>query len=200
MLIIKWRGEVQWTIGEFNWSVDSYYKLRYTSNELEKYFSYFVEDDVTSFPSLQIDLHGVLKDDRGFLLSCSESGYCGSCMNRAKCNRGSSNFEIKSGLMSSVDGTKFRKSDNMTLYDCRIKCYRNCSCVAFAFTNRENYTRCEIWSRGAKFIKSHTDDARNIRWEVNLKLNPKINQLHNWLAHWNEQFLNTGTKENVSAC
>ncbi|KAK0572618.1 hypothetical protein LWI29_034376 [Acer saccharum] len=23
-----------------------------------------------------------------------------------------------------------------------------------------------------------------------------INQLHNWLAHWNEQFLNTGTKQN----
>ncbi|TXG69081.1 hypothetical protein EZV62_004016 [Acer yangbiense] len=170
MLIIKWLGEVQWTIGEFNWSVVSDYKFGYTSNELEKYYSYSVEDDVTSFPTLQIDQYGSLNGDNGFSMLCSkEGGYCGPYKNRTMCNRGSSYFEVKYGLMSSVDGTKFRESDNMTLYDCRLKCYHNCSCVAYAATNRENETGCEIWSRGTKFIKSHTDDSRNIYLEVQPK-------------------------------
>ena len=103
-------------------------------------------------------------------MACSEvGGYCESYKNRAMCNRGSSYFVPKFGLMSSVDGTKFRESDNMTFDDCQFKCYQNCSCVAYAPTNTENDTGCEIWSRGTKFIKSHTDDSRTIYLEVQPK-------------------------------
>ncbi|KAI9159853.1 hypothetical protein LWI28_002573 [Acer negundo] len=163
-LIFKWHGEVQWTSGlwpngeEFKSWVDRGYNFSYTSNEQEKYFSYSVKEDVTSFPSLQIGQYGDLYDDSGF-----------SITDIAICNRGSSYFEVKSGLMSSVDGTKFRESNNMTLFDCRLKCDKNCSCVAYAATNRENETGCEIWSRGTKFIKSHTDDSRTIYLEVQPK-------------------------------
>ncbi|KAK0596796.1 hypothetical protein LWI29_019169 [Acer saccharum] len=162
-LIIRWFGEDQWTSGlwpngEFKSWVDRGYNFSYTSNEQEKYFSYSVKDDVTSFPSLQINQYGYLYDDSGFSITSS-----------AICNRGSSYFDVKSGLISSVDGTKFRESDNMTLDDCQLKCYKNCSCVAYAATNRENKTGCEIWSRGTKFIKSHTDDSRNIYLEVQPK-------------------------------
>ncbi|KAK0596135.1 hypothetical protein LWI29_013090 [Acer saccharum] len=158
-LIIRWFGEVQWTSGlwsneEFKSWVDRSYNFSYTSNEQEKYFSYSVKDDVIPFPRLQIDQYGDLHADSGFYITDSTI-----------CNRGSSYFDVKSGLMSSVDGTKFRESDNMTLHDCRLKCYKNCSCVAFAATNTENKTGCEIWSRGTKFIKSHTDDSRTIYLE-----------------------------------
>ncbi|KAK0597172.1 hypothetical protein LWI29_022556 [Acer saccharum] len=122
-LIIKRHGEVRWTSGhwpngEFKSWVDRGYNFSYTSNEQEKYFSYSEKDDVTSFPTLQITDDGSLNDDGGFsMLQITDS---------AICNRGSSHFKIKSGLMSSVDGTKFRESDNMTLYDCGLKCYQNC--------------------------------------------------------------------------
>ncbi|TXG69082.1 hypothetical protein EZV62_004017 [Acer yangbiense] len=174
-LIIKWRGEVHWTSGLWqngkfiSWVVHGY-KFSYTSNEQEKYFSYSVKDDFTSFPSLQIDRRGYLNDDSRFSMSCSEEGrYCGPNTNSAMCNRGSSYFGVKFGLMSYGDGTKFKESDNMTLDDCRFKCYQNCSCVAFAATNTENKTGCEIWSRGTKFIKSQTDDSRIIYLEVQPK-------------------------------
>ncbi|KAK0598091.1 hypothetical protein LWI29_031569 [Acer saccharum] len=176
-LIIRWFGEVQWTSGlwsneEFKSWVDRGYNFSYTSNEQEKYFSYSVKDDVISFPTLQIDQKGYLNDDSGFSMACSEEGRdCGPCMNSsAMCNRYSSYFVPKFGLMSFVDGTKFRESDNMTLYDCGLKCYQNCSCVAYAAANRENETGCEIWSRGTKFIKSHINDSRYIYFEVEPKV------------------------------
>ncbi|KAI9162427.1 hypothetical protein LWI28_027228 [Acer negundo] len=146
-LIIRWRGEVKWTSGlwpngEFKSWVVRGYNFSYNSNEQEEYFTYSVKDDVISFPTLQIDQYGSLNDDSGFSMACSEEGRdCGPYANSsAICNRGSSYFVPKFGLMSSVDGTKFRESDNMTLYDCGLKCYQNCSCVAYAATNRANDT------------------------------------------------------------
>ncbi|KAK0598347.1 hypothetical protein LWI29_033898 [Acer saccharum] len=174
-LIIKRLGEVRWTSGlwpngEFKSWVDRGYNFSYTSNEQEKYFSYSVKDDVTSFPTLQITDDGSLNDDGGFSMLCSKEGrHCGSITDSAICNRGSSYFDVKFGLMSSGDGTKFMESDDMTLDDCRLKCFKNCSCVAYAATYRENITECEIWSRGTKFIKSHTDDSRTIHLEVQPK-------------------------------
>ncbi|TXG69078.1 hypothetical protein EZV62_004013 [Acer yangbiense] len=176
-LIIRWFGEVQWTSGlwsneEFKSWVDRGYNFSYISNEQEKYFSYSVKDDVISFPTLQVDQKGYLNDDSGFSMACSEEGRdCGPYTNSsAMSNRDSSYFVPKFGLMSSVDGTKFRESDNMTLYDCGLKCYQNCSCVAYTATNRENETGCEIWSRGTKFIKSHINDSRYIYFEVEPKV------------------------------
>ncbi|KAK4843151.1 hypothetical protein QYF36_004588 [Acer negundo] len=143
----RWRGEVKWTSGlwpngEFKSWVVRGYNFSYNSNEQEEYFTYSVKDDVISFPTLQIDQYGSLNDDSGFSMACSEEGGdCGPYANSsAICNRGSSYFVPKFGLMSSVDGTKFRESDNMTLYDCGLKCYQNCSCVAYAATNRANDT------------------------------------------------------------
>ncbi|TXG69079.1 hypothetical protein EZV62_004014 [Acer yangbiense] len=156
--------------GSYNFGMDPNWTDRYISNEQEKYLTYSVKDDVTSFPTLQIDQNGYLKDYSGFSMSCSEEGgYCGPYRNRVSCNRGRSYFDVKFGLMSSVDGTKFRENDNMTLDDCQLKCYKNCSCVAFAATNTENYTGCKIWSGGTKFIKSYTDNCRDIYYEVEPK-------------------------------
>ncbi|KAK0598230.1 hypothetical protein LWI29_032729 [Acer saccharum] len=77
------------------------------------------------------------------------------------CNSIYSSFHSSFGMMSG-DGTTFRESDNKTLDDCRLKCSKNCSCVAYAATNRENDTSCEIWSRGSEFIESNDGNSREI--------------------------------------
>ncbi|KAK0598247.1 hypothetical protein LWI29_032916 [Acer saccharum] len=91
-LIIKLHGEVKWTSGlwpneEFKSWVVRGYNFSYTSNGQEKYFNYSVKDDVISFPTLQIDQNGYLKDYSRFSMSCSEGGYFGPYRNSTMCNR-----------------------------------------------------------------------------------------------------------------
>lgn len=76
------------------------------------------------------------------------------------------NWARKRGFMS-ADGFKFKGSNNMSRDDCATKCLSNCSCIAFAITNKNNNTACEIWSRGSKFIEDNNNtDARYISvWE-----------------------------------
>nr|XP_023920484.1 G-type lectin S-receptor-like serine/threonine-protein kinase CES101 [Quercus suber] len=44
------------------------------------------------------------------------------------------------------DGFKFNEGENLTIMDCEAKCYNNCSCVAYASTNLDFQTGCQIWS------------------------------------------------------
>ncbi|TXG69069.1 hypothetical protein EZV62_004004 [Acer yangbiense] len=173
-LTVWWRGQVDRTSGhllngKFKLWDASGYKFRYTSNEQEKYFTYSVSEDITSYPMLQIDWGGNLVDDSHLvddsslpITPCSVfDEYCESDKRFRMCNSIYYSFSSSFGMMSG-DGTKFRESDNMTLDDCRLKCYMNCSCVAYAATNRENDTGCEIWSRGTAFIESNDGNSREI--------------------------------------
>ncbi|KAK4844452.1 hypothetical protein QYF36_020352 [Acer negundo] len=163
------RGQVDRTSGHLlngqfkSWDVRGY-KFRYISNEREKYISYSVSEDITSYPMLAIDWDGSLIDDRGESIgSCSVfHEYCGSY--ERMCSSVSSYFVSTIGLMSG-SGIKFRESDNMTLDDCRLKCFKNCFCVAYAATNPENDTGCEVWSRGTEFIESYDGNNREIHME-----------------------------------
>ncbi|KAK0597367.1 hypothetical protein LWI29_024563 [Acer saccharum] len=172
-LMVSCRGQVDQTSGDLlngkfkSWNINGY-KFSYFSNEQEKYFNYSVREDVTSFPMLQIDWNSSLMDDRGqSLASCSvfnQYRVSDEYKRPRKCNSSSSYLVPKSGFMSG-DGIKFRESDNMTLADCRQKCYKDCSCVAYAATNRANDTGCEIWSRGTMFKESNDDNSRDIYME-----------------------------------
>ncbi|XLU48951.1 hypothetical protein S245_043765 [Arachis hypogaea] len=54
-------------------------------------------------------------------------------------------FEKLSGLKM-PDTTKSWASKNLTLDDCRIKCWKNCSCTAYANLDiREEGSGCQIW-------------------------------------------------------
>ncbi|KDO37222.1 hypothetical protein CISIN_1g045212mg, partial [Citrus sinensis] len=153
-LIIQRRGEVLWTSGLFpHWralDLDSDFHFSYTLNEKERYFNYSLNGNFTSFPTLQIDSRGSLTVTGALPISCPGSEGCvrlSSCIGYFP-----DDFELnwarKRGFMS-VDGFKFKGSNNTSRDDCATKCLSNCSCIAFAITNENNNTACEIWSRGS---------------------------------------------------
>ncbi|KDO56866.1 hypothetical protein CISIN_1g046791mg [Citrus sinensis] len=171
-LIIQRRGEVLWTCGLFpHWravDLDSDFHFSYTSNEKERYFNYSLNGNFTSFPTLQIDSKGSLTVTGALPISCPGSE---GCVRLSSCkgyflDDFELNWARKRGFMS-VDGFKFKGSNNMSRDDCATKCLSNCSCIAFAITNKNNNTACEIWSRGSKFIEDNNNtDARYISvWE-----------------------------------
>ncbi|KAH9714388.1 G-type lectin S-receptor-like serine/threonine-protein kinase [Citrus sinensis] len=169
-LIIRWRGDIIywtkgiWLNGEFDFLglVSDGYNFSYASNEHEKYFNYSASETITSFPELRLTADGL----RGALsVPCLHEIQCVSVsvnVKRPRCRKDFSKFEYKYGFMNG-DGFKFKESDNMTLSDCEVKCFQNCSCVAYASINESNDTGCEIWSSGTKFTEtSFTDDHRII--------------------------------------
>ncbi|KAL9460500.1 hypothetical protein AB3S75_003659 [Citrus x aurantiifolia] len=157
-LIIWWRGDVYWTseILPKGWFhsyslVSDGYNFGYTSSEHEKYFNYSANETITSFPVLRLTANGL-----------SGPLYAHGFVKSPSCRKYFSYFEYKYGVMNG-DGFKFKESDNMTLSDCEVKCFQNCSCVAYASINESNDTGCEIWSSGTKFTgTSFTDDHRII--------------------------------------
>ncbi|KAJ0007578.1 hypothetical protein Pint_29815 [Pistacia integerrima] len=177
-LIIWWDGDAWWRSGLWqNGNVSSFfdskrdYSFSYTTNEQEKYFSYSVNEDVTSFPILQISSTGALINDQESSVANSQDDY-------PDCRAKLTYFDIRTGCTSGK-GFKF----NMTIAHCKAKCMKNCSCVAFASTNKINDTGCEIWSRETKFIESSSHDSRQIYMEVvipkrsNAEKNPRRKNL-----------------------
>uniref|UniRef100_A0A803NZX0 Uncharacterized protein n=1 Tax=Cannabis sativa TaxID=3483 RepID=A0A803NZX0_CANSA len=70
-------------------------------------------------------------------------------------------FVSKVGAMS---GTvfKFNEKDNLTIFDCWEKCLKDCSCVAYASTNDDIGTGCEIWSKDSTFTDNKLASLRKI--------------------------------------
>ncbi|XP_044496561.1 uncharacterized protein LOC123218967 [Mangifera indica] len=168
-LVIWWNGEVLWKSRLWRNGLSSssfinsqsyhfVYNFIYTTNEQEKYFSYSVNEDNTSFPILKISSIGDLKDDVGSLVTNELDDY-------RYCGEGYTYYNAREGFMSG-EGFQFKDIDNMTIDHCKAKCMKNCSCVAFASTNANNNTGCEIWSRGSDFTDSLSSNYRTIYMEV----------------------------------
>ncbi|KAK3219767.1 hypothetical protein Dsin_013737 [Dipteronia sinensis] len=163
-LNVMWFGEVHCSVvflnGSFNFSSSitngrvNGYDVTYISNEKEKYFNYSIIGIIT-YPSLTLAVDGSLQDDQLSPIACELSKILENQKNLA-CRRSvSPYFPRKYGFMSG-ERTNFNGSDDMTVYDCNIKCWNDCSCVAFSIRNETNGTGCEIWNREAKFIESKT--------------------------------------------
>lgn len=161
-------GKVYWESGilvngHFNFSdsenINNRYNFSYTLDENKTYFSYSVNEDVSSFPVLKIHPDGGLSSDGFSITPCGLFGECEG--EKLLCGRGLFDFQIKWGNMSG-SGFKFKDSDKMTLNECGLKCLNNCSCVAYAATNLNNNTGCEIWSKGAKFQELNSFYGRPI--------------------------------------
>ena len=167
-LIILLHGDLYWTSGYVNSSsfrlTNSNYSFDYTSNENETYFSYSAAADIYS-PQLSINYLGVLSDDKGAIVNCtSDSSYLNQgCVAKVnlQCRSLNETFSRVFGSWHD-DGFKFNEGDNLTLMDCKAKCFNNCSCVAYASTNEENQTGCEIWSTGPRIASTDASKRRTI--------------------------------------
>ncbi|KAK4547506.1 hypothetical protein RGQ29_032829 [Quercus rubra] len=166
-LVILLHGDIYWTSGYVNSPsfrlTNSNYSFDYTTNENETYFSYSAAD--IYLPPLSINYLGVLSDDKGAIVNCtSASSYLNEgCVAKVnlQCRSINETFSQVFGSWHD-DGFKFNEGDNLTLMDCEAKCLNNCSCVAYASTNEENQTGCEIWSTGPRIASTDASKRRTI--------------------------------------
>ncbi|KAL0010706.1 hypothetical protein SO802_005814 [Lithocarpus litseifolius] len=128
-LLDKWVCECQLVFISPN---NSNYSFDYTSNENETYFSYSAADIYS--PQLSINYLGVLSDDKGVIVNCTSasSNLNEGCVAKEnlQCRSLNETFSRVFGSWDDIDGFKFNEGDNLTLMDCKAKCWNNCSCVA----------------------------------------------------------------------
>ncbi|KAM4100312.1 hypothetical protein ACB094_05G058600 [Castanea mollissima] len=185
-LVILLHGVIYWTSGYVNSSsfrlTNSNYSFDYTSNENETYFSYFAANIYS--PQLSINYLGVLSDHEGVIVNCtSASSYLNEgCVAKEnlQCRSLKETFSRVFGSWHD-DGFKFNESDNLTLMDCKAKCLNNCSCVAYASTNEENQTGCEIWSTGPRIASTDASKRRTIYFLAKNVANRRANRWWIWL-------------------
>ncbi|GLT46119.1 hypothetical protein SLA2020_198990 [Shorea laevis] len=176
--LVIWRhADVYWRSGSWQESSSDFpymprhgfgYNFSFTQNENETYFSY-TENHLYSFPSITISYDGELWISQGSnsyrVISCYGSyDYNKGCvkLNLPEC-RGTIRLDhgfrygfARQGIMF-TDGFGFYESDNLTLDDCWAKCLLNCSCFAYAATNIEDQTGCEIWTSSGIFRETKSD-------------------------------------------
>lgn len=187
-LIIWRRGDAYWRSGPWQQSGsdvpyfalrDSGYSFSSTQNENETYFNYTVNQALAFFPRIRINFQdsgvgGLLLTYGAGYRSSSVSCYSGvhlpftsfgaGCTEQKlpECrgtNRVNGTISANYGSMSSA-GFRFNENDSMTIEDCKVKCLSNCSCFAYAATNDDDDTGCEIWISRAFF--GETYDGRLI--------------------------------------
>ena len=156
-LVILWLENIYWTSGSWE---DGYFhsaiglsnsdrNFSYTSNENETFFEYSQNDYTARWPpKLTIDDSGILSDDSGTIFNCSPASTDlneGCAAELPECRSLNDGFSKSSISSHSANGyvLKFNEGHNLSRVDCEAKCFNNCSCVAYAFTNE---TGCEIWS------------------------------------------------------
>ncbi|GMY20995.1 G-type lectin S-receptor-like serine/threonine-protein kinase CES101, partial [Fagus crenata] len=165
-LVILWRQDIYWTSGSwyngsFNSSssllTDSYCNFSYISNENETSFTCERKDSTPTYQRLAIDYLGILSDGSGTRVQCTPYDFFTTsdfypsegCVPQElpECRSRSHTFTPYPGLWDDIDGFRFDEGDNLTLMDCKSKCLKNCSCVAYASTNQDAQTGCQIWWR-----------------------------------------------------
>ncbi|KAF4399760.1 hypothetical protein G4B88_022843 [Cannabis sativa] len=179
-----WREESEGCFDSFKGEFCDHYKYKfsYVSNEEETYFNYSVSKEITIFPRLSLTPNGEIEGygmnamfTQVSCLSSSSSSSSSSsplrfgcvelklpsCRNRFDMDN-SNKFVSKLGAMSQT-GFKFNEKDNLTILDCWDICLQNCSCVAYASTNDDIGTGCEIWSKDSSFTNSNLVGFREIR-------------------------------------
>ncbi|KAK7379269.1 hypothetical protein VNO80_04725 [Phaseolus coccineus] len=158
-LVMWWRGNIFWSSGQ--WSNGSFanlnsplyhkdFEFNYYSDENETYVSYLagyidLEPSGSMYGNVAEASYSCVNDY--FLSGCSMPSVP-KCRDHDSLYRGSRNSY---GVMSGTS-FKFDESENLTSFDCWMKCLNNCSCEAYSYVN-EDETGCEIWSRdSANFV------------------------------------------------
>uniref|UniRef100_A0A7N2LNP9 Receptor-like serine/threonine-protein kinase n=1 Tax=Quercus lobata TaxID=97700 RepID=A0A7N2LNP9_QUELO len=174
-LIIWVFGKIYWVSGlwqnsNFNLphalSNDVDYHFSYHSEEEEKYFMYFVYEDVISFQRLTLKASGALSgmamNTEKEILSCWEPSLRNGCfgVTSSRCIPGDG-FTAGKAIMPQ-NGFKFGERGKLTLNDCEAICKSYCFCVAYASTS-DDEIGCEIWDkRDGIFMENDSNASRYI--------------------------------------
>ncbi|KAJ9560283.1 hypothetical protein OSB04_005443 [Centaurea solstitialis] len=162
-MVILMRGNVTWRSGPWqngqfeNTNLQSSgpnVHLYYISNETEQSFRYLTRT-YESFPALRMCPHGQLWGSvlSLYVLRCGSdktpepgSGCAEDEFEKLECRKG---YYISQTLRWNyvfVDEYVYDESYNLTLYDCERICWRNCSCIAYTYANR-NGTGCKTYGQ-----------------------------------------------------
>ncbi|KAF5453151.1 hypothetical protein F2P56_028078 [Juglans regia] len=171
-LIIWWKGNAYWTSG--NWQDGRYefvrfynygnYKFSSITHENESYLTYSLYKKY-SLSGLMLDPTGQIVEITGLAPfgagACSYNSNPGCIKQQLpECRKPNDRFERIKGAMSG-EGFNFDGNYNLSLFDCRVKCLNNCSCIAYAYSDY-NQTSCTIWIRGGNFEESNYSYSREI--------------------------------------
>ncbi|XP_041002127.1 G-type lectin S-receptor-like serine/threonine-protein kinase CES101 isoform X2 [Juglans microcarpa x Juglans regia] len=171
-LIIWWKGNAYWTSG--NWQNGRYefvrfynygnYKFSSITHENESYLTYSLYKKY-SLSGLILDPTGQIVEITGLAPfgagACSYNSNPGCIKQQLpECRKPNDRFERIKGAMSG-EGFNFDGKYNLSLFDCRVNCLNNCSCIAYAYSDY-NQTSCTIWIRGGNFEESNYSYSREI--------------------------------------
>lgn len=157
-LVALWRGKIYWSSGIWRNGSSSFDNLpaftlmvarsgfQYVwNNKEERYFSFYAEEGVP-FPRLVLQPSGVLNLGPNTLFFCEPNIPRPGCVmpDLPECRKPASQlFEYSDGGYD-VSG-EFKLHGDMTVEDCRFRCWYNCSCLAFS-TEPVSDTGCILWS------------------------------------------------------
>ncbi|QCD98492.1 serine/threonine-protein kinase PBS1 [Vigna unguiculata] len=158
-LVIWWKGNILWSSGQ--WSNGNFANLKSQAYQKDFEFDYYSDENETYVSYLASYIYiapsgSVYGGASGSSFSCFSDYILSGCSMPSvpRCRdydslyRGSWNSY---GVMSGK-GFKFDESENLTNFDCWMKCLNNCSCEAYSYVN-DDETGCEIWSRdSANFV------------------------------------------------
>ncbi|KAI4329263.1 hypothetical protein L6164_021547 [Bauhinia variegata] len=164
-LAIWWREQVFWTSG--SWKNGSFSNLRldngisstnftYVSNENETYFLYSTRSNGTVY--IRLSPEGALDGEASVSCNTDNPALDSGCVTPKppNCRNPDSHVSLINFQYGSMSEAGYYRevSDNLSLYDCGIKCLNNCSCVAYSSTTYYS-TGCEMWGKGgAKLLPS----------------------------------------------
>ncbi|PIM98813.1 Serine/threonine protein kinase [Handroanthus impetiginosus] len=172
-----WRGNAYWTSGlwdkdNFNNTVFLYdyfdvLNLTYISNENEKYWTYSIKGNMgwgkismLSEGSIEIIMPPFAGQSFQCPLSKNVRPLPRGCLMEMlpKCRKDVLEFQEWQGSIGG-SGYRYDQNENMSLFDCEVKCRQNCSCIAFASLNNDG-TGCEIFDKVTRFIPSESTSRR----------------------------------------
>ncbi|KAK7305742.1 hypothetical protein VNO77_43652 [Canavalia gladiata] len=163
-LVMWWRGKIVWSSGQWNSNGNNFGNLKSSIFQDDFSFKYYSDGNETYIKYASI--YGwIVLGSLGTIIGSSGNSY--SCVDHDKCFlsgcsmpnppecRDHDNLYLGSkgsyGVMSRK-GYKFDERENLTNFDCWMKCLNNCSCEAYSYVNHDA-TGCEIWSKGtANFL------------------------------------------------
>ncbi|KAL2333259.1 hypothetical protein Fmac_014472 [Flemingia macrophylla] len=183
-LVMWWRGNIVWSSGQ--WENGGFVNLKSSLYQKDFVFKYFSAENATYVTYVPVgyiyieswgSLYGGVS---GALFSCIRNNFLHGCSvpSLPKCRGEDSLYSgnwSSYGVMSSK-GFVFDESENLSNFDCWMKCLNNCTCEAYSYVNQDA-TGCEIWSKdSARFFANNnlTAGGRHIYFLRKKKDNAKI--------------------------